>query len=86
MNTQAVNDDQVITEAYVDQFHQEKERSRRDLGLDVYGESGDFVKNSQDIDLNDKKLKNLDTVVVNREPSSANELGQKKYLEKQFFN
>ena len=36
LNTQAVNDDQVITKAYVDQFHQENERSRRDLGIDFY--------------------------------------------------
>ena len=34
LNTQAVNDNQDITQAYVDQFHQEIERSRRDLGLD----------------------------------------------------
>ena len=30
LNTQAVNDNQVITKAYVDQFHQETERSSRD--------------------------------------------------------
>ena len=34
LNTQAVNDNQVTTKAYVDQFHQENERSRRDLGID----------------------------------------------------
>ena len=34
LNTQAVNDNQVITKAYVDQLHQEIERSRRDGGLD----------------------------------------------------
>ena len=34
LNTQAVKDNQVITKAYVDQFHQENERSRRDLGID----------------------------------------------------
>ena len=39
LNTQAVNDNQVITEAYVDQFHQENERSRRDVGLEFYDES-----------------------------------------------
>ena len=33
LNTQAVNDNQVITKAYGDQFHQENERSRRDLGI-----------------------------------------------------
>ena len=41
---QAVNDNQVITKAYVDQFHQEDERSRRDAGLDCYDESSDLVK------------------------------------------
>ena len=34
LNTQAVNDNQVITKANADQFHQENERSRRDLGID----------------------------------------------------
>ena len=36
LNTQAVNDNHVITKAYVDHFHQEVERSRRDVGLDFY--------------------------------------------------
>ena len=36
LNAQAVNDNQVVTKAYVDQFHQENERSRRDLGIDFY--------------------------------------------------
>ena len=34
LNTQAVNDKELITKAYVDQLHQENERSRRDLGTD----------------------------------------------------
>ena len=34
LKTQVVNDNQVITKSYVDQFHQENERSWRDLGLD----------------------------------------------------
>ena len=42
--TQAVNDNQVITKAYVDQFHQENERSRRDLGIEFYNVSSDIVK------------------------------------------
>ena len=33
LNKQAENDNKVITKAYVDQFHQENERSRRDVGL-----------------------------------------------------
>ena len=34
LNKQAENDNEVITNAYVDHFHQEYERSRRDVGLD----------------------------------------------------
>ena len=54
LNTQAVNYNQVVTKAYVDQFHQENERARRDLGSDFYSELSDLVKNNQDDDLNDK--------------------------------
>ena len=60
LNTQAVKDNQVITKAYVDQFHQENERSRRQLGIGFYDESGDLIKNNQDNDFNDNKLTNLD--------------------------
>ena len=35
-NTQTVNDNQVVTESYVDQFHQENGQSRRDVGLRFY--------------------------------------------------
>ena len=34
LNTQAVNDDQVITKSYVYQFRNENEKSRKDLGID----------------------------------------------------
>ena len=81
LNTQAVNDNQVITKAYVDQFHQENERSRRDLGIDFYNESNDLVRNIQDNDLNDKKITNLDSIKVNRNPSLDNELANKKYID-----
>ena len=81
LNTQAVNDNEVITKAYVDQFHQENERSRRDLGIDFYDESNDIVKNNQDNDLNDNKLTNIDSIKVNRNPNSDNELVNKKYLD-----
>ena len=47
MNTQAVNDNEVITKAYVDQFHQENERSRRDLGIDFYNESSTILRFNQ---------------------------------------
>ena len=81
LNTQAVNDNEVITKAYVDQFHQENERSRRNLGLEYYDESSDLVKNNQDNDLKDKKLNNLDSFTVNRNPTSVNELSNKKYID-----
>ena len=81
LNTQAVNDNEVFTKAYVDQFHQEKERSRRDVGLGFYNESSDIVKNNQDNDLNDKKLTNLDSITVNRNPSSDNEVSNQKYID-----
>ena len=44
LNTEAVNDNEVITKAYVGQFHNDNERSRRDLGIDFYKEAGDLVK------------------------------------------
>ena len=81
LNKQAENDNEVITKSYVDQFHQENERSRRDVGLDFYNKSNDLVKNNQDNDLNDKKLTNLDSISVNRKPSSDNELASKKYVD-----
>ena len=55
---QAENDNEVITKAYVDQFHNDNERTRRDLGLDFYDESSDLVKNNQDKDLKNNKVTN----------------------------
>ena len=81
LNTQAVNDNQVLTKAYVDQFHQENERSWRDSGIDFYVESSDLVKKNQDNDQNDKKLTNLDSITVNRNPTSDNEISNKKYFD-----
>ena len=80
LNTQAVNDNQVITKTYVDQFHQENERSRRDLGVDFYDESNVLVKNNQDNDFNVKKVTNIDSTTINREPNSDNEVTNKKYV------
>ena len=80
LNKQPEIDNEIITKAYVDQFHQENERSRRDLGLDFYDESSDIVKNNQDNDFNDNKLTNIDSITVNRNPSSDNEVANKKYF------
>ena len=70
-------------EGYIDSLHGDNERSPRDLGIDFYDESNDLVKNNQDKDLNDNNLTTLDSVVVNREPSSDNELGSKNYTDDQ---
>ena len=79
--TQAVNDNQVITKSYVVQFHQENERSRLDLGKKFYIESNNLVKNNQDNDLNDKKLTNLDSITVNRNPILQNEAANKNFID-----
>ena len=81
LNTQAVKDSQVLTKAYVDQFLQKNERSRRDLGIDFHDEASDLVKNNQDNDFNGNKLTNLDSVIVNRNPISDNEVTNKKYID-----
>ena len=81
LNKQAENENEVIRKAYVDQVHQENERSRRDVGLSFYNEEVDLVKNNQDNNLIDNKLINLDSVQVNRIPSSDNEVAKKKYID-----
>ena len=81
LNKQAENDNEVITKAYLDQFHQENERSRRDLGIDFYNESSDLVKNNQDNDFNDNKIINLDSITINRNPTLDNEVSNKKYVD-----
>ena len=77
----AENQNEVITKAYVDQFHQENERSRRDLGIDFYDESNDLLKKNQDKNPNDKKLTNLDSITINRNPTSDNEVSNNKYID-----
>ena len=81
LNTQAVKDDQVVTKAYVDQFHQENERSRRDLGIDFYNESSDIVKNNQDNDLNDNKQTNVNSITINNNPTDNNHVSNRKYMD-----
>ena len=81
LNTQAVNDNEVITKAYVDQIHNDNERNRRDIGLSFYNEEADLVKNNEDNDLNDKNFTNLDSITVSRNPSLDNELVKKKYID-----
>ena len=80
LNKQAENDNQVITKAYVDQFHQENERSRRDVGLNFYNESKDVVKNNQDNDFNDNKLTNINSITINNNPTDNSHVCHKKYI------
>ena len=86
LNKQAESDNEDITKAYVDKFHQENERSRRDVGLDFYDESNDLVKNNQDNDFFDKKLTNIDSITVDRNPTSDNEVANKKYIHDELNN
>ena len=44
LNKQAENDNEVITKSYVDQFHSNNDRNRRDVGLSFYNEEVDLVK------------------------------------------
>ena len=62
LNKQAENDNEVITKAYVDQFYQENERTRRNLGINFYNESNDIVKNNQDNNFNNNKLTNINSI------------------------
>ena len=83
LNKQAENDNEVITKAYVDQFHQENERSRRDLGIDFYDESNDLVKNNQDNDFNDYKLTIINSITINNNPTDGAHVSNKKYIDDQ---
>ena len=81
LNKQAENDNEVITKAYVDQFHQENERSRSNLGIDFYDESSDLVKNNQDNNFNNNKLINIESITINNNPTDDNHVSNKKYID-----
>ena len=44
VTSQAVNDNELVSKAYVDSFHQENERTRRGVGLEFYDEANDLEK------------------------------------------
>ena len=62
---------EISTKSYVDSLH-ENSRNRRDLLS---------VSNDQDNVFDNDKLTSLDSAVVNREPSSDNELSNKKHVD-----
>ena len=81
LNKQAEIDNEEMRKAYVDQFHNDNESNRRDLGINFYDESVDLVKNNHDKDFNDNKLKNINSITINTNPSSDNEVSNKKYID-----
>ena len=81
LNIEAENDNEVFTKAYIDQFHNDNERNRRDLGIDFYKESSDLLKNNQDNDLNDNKLTNINSITINKPPTDDNHVSNKKYID-----
>ena len=86
LNKQAENDNEVITKSYVDQFHQENERSRRDVGLDFYNESNDLVKNNQSNNFNNNIISNVKSIEINDKPSNDKHCINKKYFEDELDN
>ena len=83
LNKQAENDDEVITKSNVDQFHNNNERNRRDVGLSFYNEEVDLVKNNQDNDFNDNKLTNINSITINNNPTDDNHVSNKKHIDDQ---
>ena len=83
LNTQAENDNEVITKAYVDQFHQENERSMRDLGINFYNESSNLVKDNQDKNFKNNKLTKINSITINKNPTDYNHVSNKKYVDDQ---
>ena len=59
LNELAKNGNEVITKAYVDQFHNDNERNRRDLGLPFQNEEVDLAKTNQDNDFIDNNKQML---------------------------
>ena len=81
LKSQAVSDTHVKAKAYVDRFHFYNEGNRRDLRLNFHNDSSDLVKKIQNYKFKDNNLTNLDSITVNRDPSSDNDLSTKKYID-----
>ena len=80
-NTQLVHKNQVVAKSDVNQFHQGNDWSRTDLGIHFCIESNDLFKNDHDKNFNDYRLISLDSITVRRDPSSDNELPNRKFFE-----
>ena len=83
LNTQAVNDNQVIANAYVDQINQENEPSRKDLAIDFFDEWNDSAKSNQNNDFNDNKLTNINSITIKNNPTDDNHVSNTKYVDEE---
>ena len=81
VTSQAVNDNELVSKAYVDSFHQENERTRRDIGLEFYDEANDLVKNNQNNDFNNYSLTNIKSIQINDDPISPQDATNKIYVD-----
>ena len=81
INNPPENDNEVVTKSYVDQFHNNNERNRRDVGLSFYNEETYLVKNNQDNNLNNNKLTNINSITINNNPTDDNHVTNKKYID-----
>ena len=72
---------EIATKAFIDSLHDKNERTRRDLGIDFYNDSDDLVKNNQNIDLNDNKITDIESITLHRSHISDNKVANKKYID-----
>ena len=73
------------TKAYIDSLREEKERSRRDLGIDFYDESSDPVKYNITNGFNDNIILNVRRIHINDYPSNDDHVVYKKYVVDDFL-
>ena len=69
----------VVTKAHVDQLRNDDERARIGLRIDFSNESTNLMKNKQNNDFSDHILTKLNSITVNRSPTSDSELSNKTY-------
>ena len=81
VTSQAVNDNELVSKAYVDSFHQENERTRRDVGLEFYDEANDLVENNQNNDFKNYSLTNIKSIQINDDPISPQDATNKIYVD-----
>ena len=65
----------------MDQFHNDNERNRRDVGLSFYNEEVDLVKNNQDNNFNNNKITNINSITINNNPTDDNHVSNKNYID-----